>query len=233
MSHYFITGTDTGVGKTVITAGLLRALQTEGRRCIGMKPVAAGCEQRDGVWHNEDVDHLLAAGNVAVAADEINPYRLRAAIAPHIAAEQESVIIELANIRRAFAALSERADTLLVEGVGGFVVPLNEHADTADLARELALPVILVVGLRLGCLNHALLTAEAIRARGLVLAGWVGNCIDPDMPVREENIAALRARLAAPCLGIIPWLGAHADPVAVATGLQVKSLISSSTEPTP
>ncbi|MDX2217920.1 MAG: dethiobiotin synthase [Burkholderiales bacterium] len=224
MSHYFITGTDTGVGKTVITTGLLRAFQADGHRAVGMKPVAAGCELRDGVWRNEDADHLLAASNVAVNADDINPWRLKAAIAPHIAAAQEGVVIDLANIRTAFAALTERADTILVEGVGGFVVPLNDAADTADLARELALPVILVVGLRLGCINHSLLTAEAIRARGLNLAGWVGNCIDPDMPVREENIAALDARLAAPCLGIVPWLGNNAESAIVATELHVNRL---------
>lgn len=227
MSHYFITGTDTGVGKTVITAGLLRALQTDGRRCIGMKPVAAGCEQRNGTWHNEDVDHLLAASNVAVSADDINPYRLRAAIAPHIAAMRENVLINLANIRNAFNALTERADSVLVEGVGGFVVPLNDDADTADLARELALPVILVVGLRLGCLNHALLAAEAIRVRGLRLAGWVGNCIDANMPVRDENIAALNARLASPCLGIVPRLEGNAttDSAIIASYLNLKSLL--------
>jgi len=231
MSHYFITGTDTGVGKTVITAGLLRAFQADGRRAVGMKPVAAGCELRDGVWHNEDVDHLLAASNIAVTADGINPWRLKAAIAPHIAAAQEGVVIDLANIRNAFAALTERADTVLVEGVGGFVVPLNDDADTADLARELALPMILVVGLRLGCINHSLLTAEAIRARGLHLAGWVGNCIDPKMPVRDENIAALNARLAAPCLGIVPWFADDADRDSdrIAKHLNLKLLLQGQT----
>ncbi|MBL8517097.1 MAG: dethiobiotin synthase [Betaproteobacteria bacterium] len=225
MSHFFITGTDTGVGKTVVTAGLVRALQVGGRRCVGMKPVAAGCELKDGVWRNEDVDQLLAAANVAVSADDINVYPLRAAIAPHIAAAQEGVAIDLANIRKAFAALTERADAVLVEGVGGFVVPLNDDADTADLAHELALPVILVVGLRLGCLNHALLTAEAIRARGLTLAGWVGNSIDATMPARDENIAALHARLAAPCLGIVHWTAAATNPAIIATFLNPTSLL--------
>jgi dethiobiotin synthetase len=222
--HYFITGTDTGVGKTVITAGLLAAFQATGQRCIGMKPVAAGCELRDGARWNEDVSHLLAATNVAVSADDINVYRLNAAIAPHIAAAQEGVVIDLANIRKAFAALSERADTVLVEGVGGFVVPLNDSENTADLAQQLALPVILVVGLRLGCLNHALLTAEALRARGLTLAGWVGNGIAPAMPVHSENIAALDARLAAPCIGIVPWLAGEANSANVATNLHVNRL---------
>lgn len=229
MNHYFITGTDTGVGKTVITAGLLRALQSGGRRCIGMKPVAAGCELRNGVWHNEDVDHLLGASNVALDANDINPYRLRAAIAPHIAAKQDDVAIDPANIRKAFQALAERADIVLVEGVGGFVVPLNDDEDTAGLARALGLPVILVVGLRLGCLNHALLTAEAIAARGLRLAGWIGNCIDPDMPVRDENIAALNARLVAPCLGIVPWLADSTDSTLIAQYLNLKPLTEGST----
>ncbi len=226
MSHYFITGTDTGVGKTVITAGLMRAFQTHGSRCIGMKPIAAGCELRDGIWHNDDVDHLLSAGHIAVTAEDINLYRLKAAIAPHIAAAQEDVVIDLANIRMAFAALTRRADTVLVEGVGGFLVPLNDTADTADLALVLSLPVILVVGLRLGCLNHAMLTAEAIRSRGLSLAGWVGNGIDAAMPVRNENIAALSGRLAAPCLGIVPSLADHGmNSDIVATHLHINPLL--------
>jgi dethiobiotin synthetase len=227
VTHLFITGTDTGVGKTVVTAGLLRAFQAKGLSTLGMKPVAAGCELRDGEWHNEDVDHLLAAANLAVGADDINPYRLKAAIAPHIAAAQEGVTISIANIRSAFTALIHRADCVLVEGVGGFVVPLNDAHDTADLARELALPVVLVVGLRLGCINHALITAEAIRARGLTIAGWVGNSMDPDMPVRKENIAALDARLNAPCLGIVPWLGGGAaDSAKIATYLQIETLLN-------
>ena len=226
MSHYFITGTDTGVGKTVITAALLNAFRADGRRCMGMKPVAAGCEFRNGVWHNEDVDALLAASNVTITPDDINPYRLRAAIAPHIAAAAEGVVIDLANIRETFQSLTERADTVLVEGVGGFVVPLSDAADTTDLACDLGLPVIMVVGLRLGCLNHALLTAESVRAHGLKLVGWVGNSIDADMPVRTQNIAALDARLQAPCLGILPKFSAtDLDSAIVATYLHVNLLL--------
>ncbi|MBI5329023.1 MAG: dethiobiotin synthase [Betaproteobacteria bacterium] len=201
---FFITGTDTGVGKTLVTAALLRAYAALGLRVLGMKPVAAGAESRDGVWINEDAALLRAASNVDAAAEWMNPYLFREAIAPHIAAERKGVEIEIPRIRAALEALQAQADLVLVEGVGGFRVPLSATRDTADLAQALGLPIILVAGMRLGCLNHALLTVEAIAARGLTLAGWVANRIDPDMAAYDENLAALARRIDAPLLAELP-----------------------------
>ncbi len=197
---FFIAGTDTEIGKTFVACALLHALRARGLRAVGMKPVAAGVEA-DG--RNEDVARLAAASAFAAAADLVNPYCFRAAIAPHIAAAEEGRPIVPARIVDAFEALRAQAGAVLVEGVGGFRVPLGDDHDTADLAVALGLPVILVVGLRLGCINHALLTQEAIAARGLPLAGWVANRIDPEMARSAENIAALRARIAAPLLGVV------------------------------
>ncbi|MCB1960063.1 MAG: dethiobiotin synthase [Rhodocyclaceae bacterium] len=211
---WFVAGTDTGIGKTFVTCALLHAARDAGLRAVGMKPVAAGADCIDGEWINEDAARLRAAGNVDVPLNELNPLCLRAAIAPHIAAEEEGVRIDSAPILSAFARLQASAEVVLVEGVGGFCVPLGPDHDTADLAVELALPVILVVGLRLGCINHALLTAEAIRARGLKLAGWIANQVDPHMLRVDENIAALDARLGAPRLGRIAFDPA-ADPAMV------------------
>jgi dethiobiotin synthetase len=192
-----------------------------------MKPIAAGFDAAAGEWRNEDVERLLAASNVAVTRAEINPVALKAAIAPHIAAEQEGTVIALTNIREAFAALSRKADVVVVEGVGGFKVPLGPNLDTTDLARELGLPVILVVGLRLGCLNHALLSADAIRAQGLHLAGWVANRVDPAMLVVPENIATLDERLGCARLGLVPHLGPAevADTNRIAELLNVETLL--------
>jgi dethiobiotin synthetase len=214
---FFVTGTDTGVGKTFVACALLHAARAAGLNAIGMKPVAAGI---DAAGRNEDVERLLAASSFAAPIQLVNPCCLAAPIAPHIAAAEEGRTIDLAAIRVAFAALAERAGFLLVEGIGGFRVPLGEGFDSADLAVALGLPVILVVGLRLGCLNHALLTAEAIRARGLPLAGWVANRIDPAMARWQENVAALEARLAAPLLGTLPWEPA-ADPAMAARHLSL------------
>lgn len=209
MKHgYFITGTDTGVGKTLVACALLRQMARRGYSAIGMKPVAAGCAMVDGCRINDDVEALRRASSVAIDGEAICPYPLPAAIAPHIAAADAGVRIELAVILSHFRALAARADGLVVEGVGGFRVPLNARHDTADLAALLGLPIILVVGMRLGCLNHALLTAEIIRARGLSLAGWVANHIDPAMDKQAENIDALQARLACPLLARVPFLDA-------------------------
>jgi dethiobiotin synthetase len=193
---YFLTGTDTEVGKTLIAAALLRAAAAQGLRALGMKPVAAG--------DAGDVDALIAAGNVAAPRDSINPYLLREPLSPHIAAQRDGVIIDLDHIARCFEDLRGRADFIVVEGAGGFSVPLSEAHDGGDLAVRLGLPVILVVGLRLGCLNHALLTGEAIRARGLRLAGWVANQVDAKMACVEENVDTLHTRIAAPLLGFVP-----------------------------
>lgn len=205
MKGFFIAGTDTGVGKTLVAAAMLRAFVRLGHRCVGMKPVAAGAELRDGAWANEDVLELGAAGNVPVPGELINPYLFREPIAPHIAAAHKGVDIELPRIRAACEELAQRADLVVVEGAGGLLVPLTAGRDMADLAVVLGVPVVLVVGMRLGCLNHALLSAEAMATRRLRLAGWVANRIDPDMAVYEENLAALASRLDAPMLAEIPF----------------------------
>jgi len=202
---FFITGTDTGVGKSLVAAALLHLNVEKGRRAVGMKPVAAGAEMVNGGLLNEDVGQLMAAGNVDAPLELINPYVFAPPVAPHIAAQQAGVEISLTTVINAFAALSDLAEVVVVEGAGGFCVPLNDTEEMAGLAGAMGLPVILVVGMRLGCLNHALLTVEAIRARGLPLAGWVANRIDPQMPCFEENLDTLRQRIAAPCLGVIGW----------------------------
>lgn len=220
---YFITGTDTEIGKTLTTCTLLHALAQQGLRTAGMKPVAAGAQLRDGVWHNEDADLLAAAATLDLPTSLTTPYLLREAAAPHIAAAQEGVSIDLAHIRACYAQVAAAADAVVVEGVGGFRVPLNAREDTADLAQQLGLPVILVVGLRLGCLNHALLSAEAIVARGLTFAGWVANVVDLGMPYGMDNIDALATRLPAPLLGCVPRLPA-ALPSAAAEHLDFSHL---------
>jgi dethiobiotin synthetase len=200
---YFITGTDTGVGKTLVSCALLHAFAAQGRRVAGFKPVAAGCDE-DG--QNDDGKRLRAAGNVQASYEQINPYCFHHAIAPHLAARMSGVAIEFPRILLAYRELAARADTVIVEGVGGFCVPLNDRQDSVDLARQFGLPVILVVGMRLGCINHALLTVRAIADQQLECAGWVANVPDGAMPALQENIAALRERIAAPLLGVIPHM---------------------------
>ncbi|OYV38908.1 MAG: dethiobiotin synthase [Thiomonas sp. 20-64-5] len=192
----FVTGTDTEVGKTRISAALLHWCVSQGWRSIGFKPVAAGLEQVSGRWINADVQALRQASSAVPLTDaEVGPYQFRAACAPHIAAALESRAIDFEVLLRAARQLAPQSDALVVEGVGGFVVPLTADRDTADLAQALGLPVVLVVGLRLGCINHALLTAESVRARGVQLAGWVGNTVDPAMPWVDDNIVTLRQLL--------------------------------------
>lgn len=201
---WFVAGTDTEIGKTFATCALIHAARNRGLSALGMKPVAAGADIVNGELVNDDAARLRAAGSFDPGITRLNPYCLKSPIAPHIAAADEGITIDPALLRGHFKALSGLADCVFVEGVGGFRVPLGPDYDTADLARDLGLPVILVVGMRLGCINHALLTTEAIRARGLSLAGWIANHIDPDMLRQQENILALRARIAAPLLGILP-----------------------------
>jgi dethiobiotin synthetase len=200
---FFVTGTDTGVGKTLVACALLHAFAARGLRVIGMKPVAAGAQFRSGVWINDDVEQLTAASNVSAPRETINPYCFEPAIAPHIAASLQKNAIKNIHLKESCQRLSALADRVIVEGAGGFCVPFNEAETSADLARELVLPIVLVVGMRLGCLNHALLTAEAVRARGLTLAGWIANHIDPEMAYADANVAALQARLAAPLIARI------------------------------
>lgn len=214
---YFVAGTDTEVGKTFVTAAMLHSCRRAGLRAVGMKPVAAGCICVDGEWRNEDVEILRAASSGMPARESINVYALRTAVAPHVAAAEEGVHIAIDEIVRRFGRLAAQADVVLVEGAGGWLVPINERETLEDLARSLALPVILVVGMRLGCINHALLTARAIEAAGLDLAGWVANRIDPRMARFEQNLAALEARLPAPLLAALPHLpGADPSDVTIA-----------------
>lgn len=200
---YFVTGTDTGIGKTTVSCLLLQAYAARGRKVVGMKPVASGCERMEGRLVSGDAELLQAAGNIQAPPGTINPYAFEPPLAPHIVAAQAGTEIRLPVILEAFRALQAMADVVIVEGVGGFCVPLNAEQDTADLAVALDLPVILVVGMRLGCINHALLTAEAIRSRGLLLAGWVANRIDPGMEAFEENMATLEVLLGVPCLAVV------------------------------
>lgn len=220
MAAYFVTGTDTGTGKTLVTAALLRAGAARGWRTIGIKPVAAGCELRDGAWLNDDALLLQRCATERLDYAAVNPLALRAAMAPHIAAAEDGVAITVAALAAHCAAQARRPhELLLAEGAGGWLVPLNASETMADLATRLGWPVILVVAMRLGCLNHALLTAAAVRAAGLRLAGWVANSTGPAMDRLEPNVTALDERLGAPRLGVVPWLGATAGPEAVAAWL--------------
>lgn len=210
---YFVAGTDTEMGKTLIAGSLLRALTRTGARTAGMKPIAAGAQLRDGAWHNEDADALAQQASIALPPSLTTPYLFRQATAPHIAAALENRPMSLPHILECYQQIAERAEAIVVEGVGGFRVPLNDSIDTADMAQQLGLPVVLVVGLRLGCINHSLLTVEAIATRGLRLAGWVANTVDPDLPNSDANVATLSARINAPLLGRVPRLFAGKSAV--------------------
>jgi dethiobiotin synthetase len=203
----FVTGTDTGVGKTLVSEILVDLAVRAGRRTAVMKPVAAGCEETADGPRNDDALALIARSNIDADYPTVNPYPLRPPVAPHIAAAKAGIEIDPEVLDHAFARLRELSDFVVVEGAGGFLVPLASGFDIADLAVRWQLPLILVVGLRLGCLNHALLSTEAIAARGLRLAGWIGNRVDPGFVCVDENIATLRERITAPCLGIVPYLG--------------------------
>lgn len=200
----FVTGTDTEIGKTLVSAALLHILAQRGVRAAAMKPVAAGAEWRDGAWHNDDADMLAASAGVALPQVITTPYLFQTAAAPHIAAALENTAIDPAHILHCYAEVRRQAEAVVVEGVGGFRVPLTDSYDTADLAQQLALPVVLVVGVRLGCISQAMLTVEAIQARGLTLMGWVANTVDADMGHAQANIQALVQRIDAPLLGQLP-----------------------------
>lgn len=202
---YFITGTDTGAGKTWATVALMRYLQSQGKTVLGMKPVASGCTLHDGEWKNDDALLLQRHATFVVPYDRVNPYALELPVAPHIAAQSAGIGIDFDVIGAAFQQLRAQADSVLVEGVGGWTVPLNASQDVADLARFLGLPVILAVGMRLGCINHARLTCRAIDASGVECAGWLAVCVDPQMAVLAENIATLQQLIAAPLLGVLPY----------------------------
>lgn len=213
---YFIAGTDTDVGKTTIAAGLLHAARLQGLSTLAAKPVASGCAVTSKGLRNADALALIDQSTVQLPYERVNPFAFEPAIAPHLAAREAGVALALPALLKAMQGiLAEDADFTLIEGAGGWRVPLSDHANLSDLAIALKLPVILVVGVRLGCINHALLSAEAIARDGLQLAGWVANVIEPRTSRLEENLASLAERLPAPCLGRVPKLKqASADAVA-------------------
>lgn len=215
---YFVTGTDTEIGKTTIACGLVHAMRAKDRKVAVMKPVASGCTRTANGLRNADAEALIAASGGSWEYARVNPYAFEPPIAPHIAASDAGVEISADVILSAFDNLKRQSDCIVVEGVGGFRVPLGDAFDTADLALRLALPVIVVVGLRLGCINHALLTAEAVLARGLEFAGWIGNSPGPGMDAKDANIEALARRLPGPCLGLVPSFPEPA-PARVASAL--------------
>ena len=208
MRGVFVSGTDTGIGKTCASAALLHALRARGLRASGMKPVASGCRATPAGLRNEDAEALLAASDPVPAYADCNPYALAEPIAPHIAARLAGVDIDIAIARAACARIAANADRVVVEGVGGWAVPFSAQSMQVELVRALGLPVVLVVGMRLGCLNHALLSRAAIAADGCVLAGWIANPIEPAMPFAESNLQTLQARIDAPLLGVLE----HAHP---------------------
>ncbi len=212
---FFITGTDTHVGKTSVATGLLKLAQQQGLSSLGLKPVAAGCDEAAEGLRNEDALALMAASSVKLRYEQINPVALKSAVSPHIAAQREKRVLSADRLAGFCRSNFRVADFTLVEGAGGWRVPINPTETMANLAQVLQLPVILVVAVRLGCLNHALLTLEAIRQDGLPLAGWVANLVDPDMDAQQENIMTLMQKIPAPCLGVVPFLSsADADIIA-------------------
>ncbi|OWY38234.1 dethiobiotin synthase [Xenophilus sp. AP218F] len=202
---YFITGTDTEIGKTHSAVELIRLYQRQGKRVLAMKPVASGCDiQADGSWHNDDVARLTAATG-QTDLELMNPYRFLPPVSPHIAAREAGVAIDPARVAEHYRRLAEQGDIVLVEGAGGWLAPLSDTLFMSDMAQSLGLPVILVVGMRLGCINHALLTARAIADSGLALAGWVANCPQPRQAAYAENLDTLRRHIPAPLLLEIPY----------------------------
>lgn len=200
----YVTGTDTGIGKTHSSCALIRGLRARGRRVLGMKPVASGCEWVDGTWQNADALALRCAASMAASYADINPIALPRPSAPEIAARAAGMQVSLEPIEHAYDRLAANADCVVVEGVGGWLAPLSETITQLDLVQRLNLPVVLVVGLRLGCINHALLSERALRADGVVLLGWIGNAVDAEFPDRDDTVAILRRRLGTPCLGVLP-----------------------------
>ena len=211
----FVTGTDTGVGKTLVSSALLHQLRRHYARVVGMKPIAAGLEWRGAQWVSEDVQALQAASNIDAPPALVNPVALRQPLSPHIAAEQEQRLVTVAELLAAQRELASLCDAMVVEGAGGWRVPISAQETLADLAIALRAPVVMVVGMRLGCLNHAMLTAEAIQHDGLTLAGWVANTVDPHMRALQDNLETLRQRLPAPLLGMVPWSNPAPHPARV------------------
>ncbi len=200
----FVTGTDTGVGKTVISLGLMQALQDRGLSVAAMKPVASGCERTPDGLRNDDAVQLQRQASIPLAYEQVNPYAFEPAIAPHLAADQAGQTVEIDKIYDIYQDIASSVDVVIVEGVGGWQVPLNSRETVADLAHGLGLDICLVVGLRLGCINHALLSAQAIESRGCTLAGWVANTLPPAMDALDDNINTLKQKLSSPLLGVVP-----------------------------
>lgn len=219
----YVTGTDTGIGKSVASAAVLHALRGRGLRAVGMKPVASGCTRTPDGWQNEDALLLQSASDPRPAYGDVNPYALPNPLAPELAAADAGVTLALAPILAAHARLAAQADAVVVEGVGGWAAPLSATLDQIDLVRALDLPVVLVVGLRLGCINHARLSVRAIAADGARLMGWIANDIDPGMDRCDDNFALLQARLPVPCWGRLPFAPSP-QPRALATHLDMPDL---------
>ncbi|MCB1859458.1 MAG: dethiobiotin synthase [Gammaproteobacteria bacterium] len=224
MRGYFITGTDTGCGKTEITLGLMRVFQKMGYSVLGMKPVASGAFRTSVGLRNDDALKIQRQGSAVADYDHINPFVFEPPIAPHLAAAEAGCIISVAKIVEIFERLHIQSDLVIVEGVGGWCVPLSQEHGVEDLARALGLPVILVVGLRLGCINHALLSARAIIHSGCRLAGWVANCLDPGMLAQERNLDTLERLLPSPLLGVVSWMGDRPAPELIASKLSIAQM---------
>lgn len=216
----FVTGTDTGVGKTFVACALVRALRSHGRRVAVMKPVAAGAREAAQGLRNDDALALIEAAGATEAYGDVNPYCFESAISPHIAAKEAGIEVDTGLIRDKFNALAREADWVVIEGAGGWLAPINEHQTMADLAWTLAVPALLVVGLKLGCLNHAQLTHAGIRARGVSFAGWIASGVDPAMSRVAENLAALERLLGEPALAVVPHTSADVASLTLAPAAQ-------------
>jgi dethiobiotin synthase len=224
----FVTGTDTGVGKTAIAVALVRGLVAQGVRVAVMKPIASGSEPTSEGLRNDDALKLIAASNVPAAYESINPYCFEPAISPHIAAKEAGIAVDRTQITRRFADLAAASDFVVVEGAGGWLAPISDGETIADLAAALELPVLLVVGLRLGCINHASLTKLAIESRGLPFAGWIANGIDPSLARLAENLQALEKALAQPPLAVVPYLSPDAPALELAeTAINLRAVLAS------
>ncbi|MCU7960082.1 MAG: dethiobiotin synthase [gamma proteobacterium symbiont of Bathyaustriella thionipta] len=215
MSGFFITGTDTGVGKTELALALTKYFAAHGKHVAAYKPVAAGAEPVEGIWQNEDAQRLRQVANIEQSYAQTNPCCFAPAIAPHIAARESGRSIALQPLIQGYENLAAHSDCQIVEGAGGWLVPLNATQDMSHLAVALQLPVILVIGLRLGCINHALLSVQAIKASGLSLAGFVLNSLQRDMPREKDNICSLKERIDAPCMAVVPWQETTKSPLMV------------------
>ncbi len=219
---YFITGTDTGIGKTWSTIALMQYFKNHGKTVLGMKPVASGCIELDGQLKNEDALLIQKYASVSLPYQDINPYAFELPVSPHIAAQAVGANIDLDEIVSKYQQLEKQADVVLVEGVGGWRVPLNAHQDVADLARQLDLSVIVVVGMRLGCINQAKLTFAAIQQAGVICSGWIASCVEQDMLMLEENIQTLSLAVNMPLLGVLPYMN-HLDPERLSREIAIES----------